>query len=44
MCETFKKSIAMLTVDELRQLCLLNKISGMSAAKKADLTSALSKD
>ena len=34
----------MLTVDELRQLCLLNKISGMSAAKKADLTSALSKD
>ena len=44
MCETFKKSIASLTVDELRQLCLLNKISGMSAAKKADLTSALSKD
>jgi len=34
----------MLTVDELRQLCLLNKISGMSAAKKADLTSALSKE
>jgi hypothetical protein len=44
MCETFKKSIASLTVDELRQLCLLNKISGMSAAKKTDLTSALSKD
>jgi len=44
MCETFKKSIATLTVDELRQLCLLNKISGMSAAKKADLTSALSKE
>jgi hypothetical protein len=44
MCDTFKKSIASLTVDELRQLCLLNKISGMSAAKKADLTSALSKD
>ena len=44
MCETFKKSIASLTVDELRQLCLLNKITGMSAAKKADLTSALSKD
>ena len=44
MCETFKKSIASLTVDELRQLCLLNKISGMSAAKKADLTSALSKE
>ena len=44
MSETCKKSIASLTVDELRQLCLLNKISGMSAAKKADLTSALSKE
>jgi 5-methylcytosine-specific restriction endonuclease McrA len=44
MCETFKKSIATLTVDELRQLCLLNKISGMSAAKKADLIQELCKD
>jgi hypothetical protein len=44
MSETCKKSIASLTVDELRQLCLLNKISGMSSAKKADLTSALSKE
>ena len=41
MSETFTKSIASLTVDELRQLCILNKISGMSNSKKTVLTDAL---
>lgn len=44
MSASFKKTVSSLTVDELRQLCLLNKISGMSAAKKANLIQALCKD